>query len=118
VSSVLTPRKSQSNFAANARKTPEMSERIAAARTLSASTPRLRLKLKRPVCMAVESRLPIAPKMAPRIPMAAGMRTASPTSSSRIPAMPASAMPATSSPVEEMKRAANPCRSDSFSSVR
>ncbi len=110
--------KSHSNLAMNASKTPEMSESTAAACTFSARTPRLRLKLKRPVCMAVESLLPIAPKMAPRIPMAAGMRTASPTSSSMMPAMPASAMPATSSPVEERNSAAKPCRSDSFSSVR
>jgi hypothetical protein len=50
--------------------------------------------------------------------MAAGMSTARPTSSSRVPAMPASTIPARSSPAEERNSAANPCLSDSFSSVR
>ena len=68
--------------------------------------------------MEVERRLPIAPKMAPRIPMAAGMSTASPTRSFSVPEIPASTSPATSSPTDERNRAANPCRSDSFSSVR
>jgi hypothetical protein len=104
--------------ARNARNTPLMSDRTTAAWMFSASTPRRRLKLKRPVWIEVESRLPIAPKIAPRIPMAAGIRTARPTSSSSLPEMLASAMPATSSPVEEMNSDANPCLRDSFSSVR
>ncbi len=66
----------------------------------------------------MESRLPIAPKMAPRIPMAAGMSTASPTRSFNVPEIPASTSPATNSPTEDRNSAANPCRSDSFSSVR
>src|SRR5215210_4388626 len=69
-SSVLTPRMSHNTRAKKARNTPETSERTAAACTFSASTPRLRSNLNRPVWMEVESLLPIAPKMAPRIPMA------------------------------------------------
>ena len=94
------------------------SESTAAACTFSASGPRRRLARNRPVWIAVERRLPIAPKIAPRIAMAAGIRIASPTSSSSVFVIEASTMPAINSPTLEMNSAANPCRSDSFSRVR
>ena len=63
-----------------------------------------------PVCTAVPSRLPSAPKTLPRMPTAAGTRIIRPGSSSRVPVMEPSVRPAMRPVPVEIRSATKPAR--------